>query len=98
MKIVVSPVRSRGVPQSRSRTDQTSRWPRPLVVVSCAPGSAREAQIGYRERLVRTRVALNRTLQWNVHELLGKLTSGSISPQAEAELATFRDWKGNGSA
>lgn len=32
-------------------------------------------------------------------ELLGELTSDSISPQAEAELlATFRDWKGNGSA
>ncbi len=38
-------------------------------------------------------------LQWNLHELSGKLTSDSISPQAEAELlATFRDWKGNGSA
>jgi hypothetical protein len=39
------------------------------------------------------------TLQWNLRELLGKLTSDSISPQAEAELlATFRDWKDNGSA
>jgi len=39
------------------------------------------------------------TLPWNLRELLGKLTSDSISPQAEAELlATFRDWKDNGSA
>jgi anti-sigma factor RsiW len=32
-------------------------------------------------------------------DLLGDLTSDSISPQAERELlATFRDWKANGSA
>jgi anti-sigma factor RsiW len=32
-------------------------------------------------------------------ELLGELTSDSISPQAEAELlATFRDWKGGNGA
>ena len=70
--------------------------------MSEGPANARPFAIRpveHRERLVRTRVALNRTLQWNVHELLGKLTSDSISPQAEAELlATFRDWKGNGSA
>jgi hypothetical protein len=30
-------------------------------------------------------------------ELLGELTTDSISPQAEAELrATFRDWKSAG--
>jgi anti-sigma factor RsiW len=32
-------------------------------------------------------------------ELLGELTTESISPQAEAELlASFRDWKGSSSA
>jgi anti-sigma factor RsiW len=32
-------------------------------------------------------------------DLLGQVTTESISPRAEAELlATFRDWKGNGSA
>jgi hypothetical protein len=32
-------------------------------------------------------------------ELLGELTTDSISPQAEADLlAAFRDWKSNGSA
>ena len=32
-------------------------------------------------------------------DLLGELPTESISPQAEAELlATFRDWKGDGSA
>jgi hypothetical protein len=32
-------------------------------------------------------------------EVLGELTTESISPQAEAELlASFRDWKGNRSA
>jgi anti-sigma factor RsiW len=32
-------------------------------------------------------------------ELLGELTTDSISPQAEAELlATFRDWKSSSSA
>jgi anti-sigma factor RsiW len=32
-------------------------------------------------------------------EVLGELTTDSLSPQAEADLlAAFRDWKGNGSA
>jgi anti-sigma factor RsiW len=32
-------------------------------------------------------------------ELLGELTTDSISPQAEADLlAAFRDWKGNGAS
>jgi anti-sigma factor RsiW len=32
-------------------------------------------------------------------DLLGQVTTESISPRAEAELlATFRDWTGNGSA
>jgi anti-sigma factor RsiW len=32
-------------------------------------------------------------------EVLGQLTTESISPQAEADLlAAFRDWKGDGSA